>query len=55
VGESKAKMLTEMAEATGLKRETVKDLMKNGWVYDYEIDTNEHVFHRSMTTSRRRS
>lgn len=33
----KSKMLSAMAERTGLKRETIKDLMKNGWFYE-EVD-----------------
>jgi hypothetical protein len=31
---TKAQMLTLMAERTGLERNTIKDLMKKGWIYD---------------------
>lgn len=29
----KSEVLTVMARATGLSRNTIKDLMKNGWLY----------------------
>jgi hypothetical protein len=31
---NRAEMLSAMARRTGLKRETIKDLMKSGWHYE---------------------
>jgi hypothetical protein len=50
---NKAKMLTAIAQATGLKRETIKDLMKNGWYYEEHPAQGERRFTQPASLWRR--
>lgn len=42
---TKAEILAELAERTGLHRDTVKDLMKKGWTYNESIDEPASFIH----------
>lgn len=37
-------VLSEIAQATGLNRETIKDLMKKGWFFEKQADSNRMAF-----------